>query len=147
MTMSRNQRIALVGAAIAVAVIAFVIASSGAGDEDGGATNASQTQTRGGGGSAQQPQVERIAIVGNEVKGGVRSIHVKKGSAVRIVVSVDKPNTLHLHGYDIEKEATPHTPARFVFAADIEGVFELESHTFEDAGLEAGVAKLVVEPA
>src|SRR5215211_5994907 len=125
--MSRNQRFALVGAAIAVAVIAFVIASSGGGDDNGGSTGNSQTQTTGGGGSAGQAQVERIDIVGDEVKGGVRNIDVTKGSAVRIVVSADKP-------------------ARFAFTADIEGVFEMESHTFEDAGLEAGVAKLVVEP-
>jgi|SRR5215211_1082197 len=144
--MSRNQRFALVGAAIAVAVIAFVIASSGGGDDNGGSTGNSQTQTTGGGGSAGQAQVERIDIVGDEVKGGVRNIDVTKGSAVRIVVSADKPDTIHLHGYDIEKEATPDKPARFAFTADIEGVFEMESHTFEDAGLEAGVAKLVVEP-
>jgi hypothetical protein len=144
--MSRNQRFVLVGAAVAVAVIAFVIASSSGGDDDGGSTGAAQTQTSGGDGSADQAQVERIDIVGNEVQGGVRSIHVTKGSAVRIVVSANKPNTIHLHGYDIEKEATPNKPARFAFTADIEGVFEMESHTFEDAGLEAGIAKLVVEP-
>ena len=40
----------------------------------------------------------------------------------------------------------PGAPARFNFTADAEGVFELESHTAEDAGLEPLVARLVVNP-
>jgi len=142
--MSRNQRLALVGAAIAVAVVAFVIASSG-GDDNGGSSQA-QTKSAGGGAAAEQPLAERIEIAGNEVKGGPRTIKVKKGDSVRIVVAADKPNTIHLHGYDIEKEAKPGRPARFAFTAGLEGVFEIESHTFEDAGLEPSVARLVVEP-
>ena len=90
--------------------------------------------------------MERIEIAGNQVQGGPRTIKVSTGDAVRIVVAADKPNTLHLHGYDIEKEATPGKPARFAFTAELEGVFDIESHTFEDAGLEPSIAKLVVEP-
>jgi FtsP/CotA-like multicopper oxidase with cupredoxin domain len=137
--MSRNQRLALLGAAVVVAVVAIVIASS-SGDDNGGGGGAPTTT------SAGQPPVERIEIAGNEVKGGPRTIKVTKGDAVRIVVTADKPNTIHLHGYDIEREAAPGKPARFAFTADIEGVFEIESHTFEHAGLEPAVAKLEVEP-
>ena len=55
---------------------------------------------------------------------------------MRIVVSSDVPDEIHLHGYDIEKEAAPGKPARFRFKADAEGAFELESHAAEDAGEE-----------
>ena len=53
---------------------------------------------------------------------------------MRIVVSSDAADEIHLHGYDIEKNAAPGTPARFNFKANIEGVFEIESHAAEDAG-------------
>jgi len=144
--MSRNQRFVLVAAAIVVAVIAFVIVNPGGEDNGNGTTTAAQASGNDSGSASEQQQVERIEIAGNEVKGGPATITVKKGDAVRIVVAADKPNTIHLHGYDIEKEATPSKPARFAFTADAEGVFEIESHTFEDAGLEPAIAKLVVEP-
>ena len=37
-------------------------------------------------------------------------------------------------------------PARFSFKADLEGVFEIESHAAEDAGQEPLIANLVVNP-
>jgi hypothetical protein len=65
---------------------------------------------------------------------------------VRIVVSSDAPDEIHLHGYDIEKEVEPGKPAVFAFTAAIEGIFEMESHVAEDAGRDPQVAKLTVEP-
>jgi hypothetical protein len=155
----------LVVAAVAVAVIAFVIASPGGDDEDGGDQAAqtttqtevqteaeveiqteveTQTET-----APPEPQVSvtRIRIEGGEVVGGPRSIDVEQGEPVRIVVAADAPDEIHLHGYDLTREAAPGSPARFDFKADAEGVFELESHTAEDAGLEPLVARLVVNPA
>jgi FtsP/CotA-like multicopper oxidase with cupredoxin domain len=149
--MNRNQRLGLVGAVAVIAVVAFVIAKP-SGNDDTASTQAggSSTTTSGGGTKTETaqggPSVTRIAIKGTAVQGGVKTITVKKGDPVRIVVTVDKPNTLHLHGFDIERQAAPGKPARFDFKSNIEGEFELESHTFEDAGLEAGVAKLLVEP-
>jgi plastocyanin len=128
--MSRNQRLALVVGAIVVAVVAFVIAQSGGDDK----SDNSKTSTT------------NIVLAGNKVKSGPDTITVTKGDTVHIVVTSDKPNTIHLHGYNIEREAAPGKPARFDFTADTEGVFEIESHTWEDAGLEAGVSKLQVRP-
>ena len=160
--MSRNQRLALVAAAVVVAVIAFVIASPGDDDDSGTATNTTAAETTPGDDNGAttdgttdaaettetppKPDVERIVIKDFEVQGGVRNIDVKKGDEVRIVVESDAPDEIHLHGYDIEKEAAPGKPANFRFKADIEGVFEMESHTNEDAGRPPLVAKLVVEP-
>ena len=82
----------------------------------------------------------------NKVVSGPTSIKVTKGDHVRIVVSTDQEDDLHLHGYDIEKTAEPGKPVTFVFDATIEGKFELESHTAEDAGLNPKVADVLVEP-
>ena len=161
--MSRNQRIALVVAALAVAVVAFLIAQPGDDDEpdDSAATTPAQTETQTGGGDdsaepvpteepepppAPKPQVTRIAIAGGEVQGGPKDIEVTKGETVRIVVSADAPDEIHLHGYDITRNAAPGSPARFRFNADAEGAFEIESHVAEDAGNDPLVARLVVQP-
>ena len=64
---------------------------------------------------------------------------------MRIVVASDAPDDIHLHGYDIETRRTRH-PGALQFMADAEGVFEMESHTAEDAGLEPLIATPGGEP-
>jgi plastocyanin len=141
-------------------VIAFVIANPGGDDENGdqaAQTIATQTQSEVETETEVETQTEttpeppqasvtRIQIQGGEVVGGPQSIEVEQGERVRIIVASDAPDEIHLHGYDIEHEAAPGAPARFNFTADAEGVFEMESHTAEDAGLEPLVARLVVNP-
>jgi plastocyanin len=160
--MARNQRIGLLVAAVVVAVVAVVIAVSAGGDDSGGqaaettqttrTTTESQSET--GTDTTEEPHetvpaeppVTRIRIQGGQVEGGPADIKVTKGDEVRIVVSSDAHDDIHLHGYDIEKPVEPGKPARFKFTADIEGIFEIESHVAEDAGREPLVGKLTVEP-
>jgi hypothetical protein len=73
--------------------------------------------------------------------GGIQELEVPAGSEVRIEVAVDAAQELHLHGYDLEGEATPAEPTVFEFTADLEGVFELESHASDEV-----IAKLIVAP-
>ncbi len=146
--MSRNQRIGLLAAAVVVAVAAFVIAQSG-GDDNG-----DKTSTAGAGETSQttkssepaQPQAFRINVKGGVVDGDTQTFTVKKNDRVQIVVSSDAPDQIHLHGYDIEKEATPGKPAHFDFKANVEGAYIIESHAAEDAGNEPLLARLHVEP-
>ena len=160
--MSRNQRIVLVVAALAVAVIAFVIVSPGSDEESGGeqaaqtTTTQTQTETETEPESVPEtetqpepqpePSVTRIQIQGGQVVGGPKEIKTAKGDPVQIVVTADTADEIHLHGYDITKNAAPGAPARFSFKANLEGVFEMESHTAEDAGQIPLVANLVVNP-
>jgi hypothetical protein len=157
--MSRNQRIMLVVAALAVAVVAFVILNPGSDDDSGeqaAETTTTETQTETQDETvtetetqpepAPEPSVTRIQIQGGQVVGGAKRIETTKGEPVQIVVSSDAPDEIHLHGYDIEKTAEPGAPARFSFKANLEGVFEMESHTAEDAGQEPLIANLVVNP-
>jgi hypothetical protein len=80
------------------------------------------------------------------VVGGPAEIHAKNGDTVVIIVGADAADDIHLHGYDIEKQAEPGKPAIFRFKANLEGEFELESHVAEDAGREPLVGTLIVEP-
>ena len=166
--MSRNQRIGLLLAALVVAVVAVAIAVASGGDDDDEGGQAAQTTTE----TTTQPEPEtgeqetegqdqteephetvppepeatRIQIRGGQVVGGPADITVTKGDRVRIVVSSDAHDDIHLHGYDIEKPVEKGKPARFDFTADIEGIFEMESHVAEDAGKDPLVGKLTVEP-
>jgi FtsP/CotA-like multicopper oxidase with cupredoxin domain len=157
--MSRNQRIGLIVAAVVFAAVAFVIASPD--DDDGGGEQAAQTTPAETPAETErepaeephetippepEPDVTRIRIRGGEVAGGAADIQATKGDVVRIVVSADAPDDIHLHGYDIEKKAGPGQPARFEFKADVEGIFEIESHVAEDAGKDPLIGKLTVEP-
>jgi hypothetical protein len=126
----RNQRIGLIAAAVVVAVVAIVIATSGGGDS----------------GDSKKATVFALELKDAAPVGGVQSFSAKKDSTVRIVISTDAPDQVHLHGYDIEKEATPAKPAVLRFKANIEGSFELESHTAEHEGKEPLLAHLHVEP-
>ena len=151
--MTRTTKIALVVGALAVAVVAFLIIRPGDEDESQGSAASPSAQTEAGGGTETDakapsgPKVTRIAIKDNSVVGGPKTIEVTKGDTVRIVVTSDAPDEIHLHGYDIEREVSPGHPGRFEFKADAEGVFEMESHTAEDAGLDPRVARVIVAPA
>jgi FtsP/CotA-like multicopper oxidase with cupredoxin domain len=150
--MSRNQRIGLVVAALVVAVVAFVVAQpSDDKDSPPPTTTQAQDQDQDGSDESQpeapaKPPVTRIAVKGGLLVGEPPTIRAAKGDTVRIVVRSDVPDEIHLHGYDIEKEAAPGKPARFKFKADAEGAFELESHVAEDAGKEPLLARLLVGP-
>ena len=82
-----------------------------------------------------------IKVVDGERVGGKGRVEAKHGDHVRIEVDVDAPQELHLHGYDIEQEATPDKPGIFEFEAELEGIFELESHASEKV-----LADVVVSP-
>jgi FtsP/CotA-like multicopper oxidase with cupredoxin domain len=158
--MSRNQRVALVVAAVVVAVVAFVLAQPGD-DDDGSEERAAQTapadtRTETDGREARtetqprerpRPEIARIRLRGGTAVGGPKRVRATTGDTVRIVVNADAPDEIHLHGYDLYENAAPGRPARFVFRADIEGVFEIESHVAEDAGRDPLIGRLVVEPA
>jgi FtsP/CotA-like multicopper oxidase with cupredoxin domain len=144
--MSRNQRIALLAGAVVVAVVAFVIAQSGGDDTDTdnspqpASTGTATTETR------SETTTFRLTLKDAEVVGGVQTLTATKGDTVRIVISTDAPDEVHLHGYDVEREAKPGSPATLRFRANVEGAFELESHTAEHEGKEPLIARLHVEP-
>ena len=153
--MSTKGRIGLLALAAVIAVAAFVLARPDEGseqaDDPGGAAQTGPAQEDRPGPtataeSALPPPPTEIVLRGGKVEGGVQKVEARTGGTVRFVVISDAPDDIHLHGYDIEKETAPGKPARFRFKADLEGVFEIESHVAEDAGREPLIARLVVEP-
>jgi hypothetical protein len=124
--MSRNGRIALIGAALVVAVVAFALIQSGGSDS----------------GSSKKTQAAHITVRHGKPEGGIRKITVTKGDTLRLVVSSpDTSQEIHVHGYDLMRDMAPGRPASFKFKADIEGAFEIE---LEDTSTK--IASLQVRP-
>lgn len=145
--MGRGRRVSLVVLALGVAAVAFVLI------KPDGQEPVTQTQQRtvkpsaGNDGQsprrsvAPEPEVSTIRIENGQPVGGVEKIEARSGDVVRIVVSSDVTDELHLHGFDLAEEVGPDRDAELRFKADIEGVFELE---LERRGVE--IAQLEVQP-
>ncbi len=91
----------------------------------------------------QSPDGETYAIrvSGKEPVGGVQKVVVGKGDRVRFTVTSDQAEQVHVHAYDVIEDVRPGAPAHFDFAAEIEGVFEVE---LERAGVQ--ILSLTVNP-
>jgi hypothetical protein len=61
-------------------------------------------------------------------RGGIKRPKLEKGEKVVLVVKADVGESVHMHGYDIEKPVTPAKPVRIPLTATIPGRFELELH-------------------
>jgi FtsP/CotA-like multicopper oxidase with cupredoxin domain len=144
-----------VGAAVLIAVLAFVLLQPE--DEDSSEQQAPATTTvteqSGGQTAPDEPttteeqtttvevQAARIRVQGGQPVGGVREIEVKKDDNVRLTVTADAPEHVHVHGYDLFADVAPGQAAGFRFRAANEGVFEIE---LEDSHVQ--IAELRVEP-
>jgi hypothetical protein len=144
--MSTGKRLGALALLIAAAVVAFVIASSsGDGDssDDEAARPAGTTAGRGltTPAATPKPSVTRIRVRGGKPVGGVKKIEVDKGDRVRLAVSSDVADEVHIHGYDLFEDVGPGTAARFNFKASIGGAFEVELENRHEQ-----IASLRVEP-
>ncbi|MGI8749255.1 MAG: hypothetical protein ACR2J6_01680 [Thermoleophilaceae bacterium] len=151
--MSNRARVGVIALAVVVVALAFVALRPTDSSKKADPAKAGKTEASGGAkeptatAPSAPPPPQEITLKAGVPQGGIKSIRVKKGDIVRLQVITDEQgDQLHLHGYDIEKEAKAGRPANFRFRAGVEGVFELESHTAEHAGREPLIARLVVAP-
>ena len=130
---SRKLSVGLAAAAIAVAVVGFVVLKGNGGSDSASSADAGPT---------------KITFRNGAPVGGVRDIQVAQGDRVRIDVTPDVPAEVHVHGYEFQKDVKPHQTARFDFPATAEGVFEVEVHHLVDGVEQTGVqvAELKVTP-
>lgn len=126
----------MVVAAIAVVVIAFVVLRPSGNSGSGSSTTAATTTTPTNSPATAttttapkpRPAVPTIAVKNGKPVGGVRKIEVSEGEQIRFRVTDDADGEVHLHGYDVEKEVGPGSPASFNVKATITGRFEVELH-------------------
>jgi len=69
-----------------------------------------------------------LRITNGRVPDEMRLIRVKQHDVVKLEWTTDKPITVHLHGYDIEREVKPGAVTEMTFAARATGRFTVEPH-------------------
>ena len=82
-----------------------------------------------------------LVVKDGKVISGENTLMAKDGDMVTIKITVDKPEELHLHGYDKTIELAKDMATELSFLADLTGRFAIELH---DAGIE--IAVLEVNP-
>lgn len=152
--MSRNQRLGLLAAAVAVLVAGFIALRP---DNDKPA-DTTPTATAPPPADAQRastlqeetvtppppppaPTFETVRVVDGQPRGGVKTLKFTTGERVRIQVISDVADEVHVHGYDVSKDVRAGGRVRFSFPAKLEGRFEIE---LEHAG--TPIAELEVSP-
>ena len=143
--MSRNQRFALLGLAVVVLVVAFVIARSGNNDSNDPSSTSTSTgaaDTSGSGTGGAKPQQADVVVVKNaKPVGGIQRFTYKKGGTIDFTVKSDTADEIHFHGYDIGKDVKAGGSVHFNTPAKIDGRFEVELENHKEQ-----IAEVEVEP-
>ncbi len=84
-------------------------------------------------------QTISVTVTGGTVTGPTDRVAVKLGSRLRITVTADITDEVHVHVYDLTDVVAPEAPASIDFVADKPGQMEVE---LEKAGLT--LARLIV---
>lgn len=147
--MSAGNRIAIVAVGFVAMILAFV-ALQPADDEPTTSPTTTTTATERTTttpatavttAATEEPTTFTVDVRGGQPVEGVQELDATSGEEVRIRVTADAPEEVHLHGYDIEKPVGPGEPAVFEITADLEGIFEIELH-----GSAVQIASLRVSP-
>ena len=67
-----------------------------------------------------------VTVAGGKATGDTGRVPVALGSRVRLTVTADVTDEIHVHGYDLHEDTATGTPATLEFVADQPGVFEVE---------------------
>ncbi len=150
--MNRNQRIGLALAALALVITGFLLlrpkddggsapATTAAAATTTAATTAPATVPTTTTAPAPPPRVTTIAVKDGAPVGGEKTITVTSGDTVRLRVTSNVADVIHVHGYDLEKPVPAGGSVTFTFKATSEGVFDVEAHSTDTK-----IAKLEVTP-
>ena len=108
-----------------VLVLGITAGLAACGDGDGDPTVAGPTTTTTVAAPTAIGRVIEVSFRGGVAIGNARE-QVRRGEAVRLVVTSDVADEVHVHGYDERVEVPAGATAEISFVADIPGVFEVE---------------------
>jgi copper(I)-binding protein len=69
-----------------------------------------------------------VTVANGKVSPPTHRVKVAKGTQVRLQVTSDKADELHVHGYDLEKPLPAGEQVTLEFTADQAGLFDIELH-------------------
>ena len=138
--MGRTMKIAVAaGTVVLGAVLFLLLRPSGTDDRTVDTTEAPRSVPRDGTvtrGPTRRPRPPRrsmpaavtirIVVRQGRVVGGARSVTVRRGRRVELVVRADAADEVHVHGYDLFRDLSAGSVTRLAFRADIAGRFEVE---------------------
>ena len=153
MQATRRTTVLLVAAALLTGSLALA-SCGGDDDETSGTTTETTTQTTSETTTTstettetttepevEKPKVVRVTVVGGAPKGGIVRATVGQGDRVRLVVTSDVADEIHLHCYDISRDVTAGGTVTLAFRATIPGRCEAE---LENRGIQ--IADITIEP-
>ena len=149
--MSRGQRFTFLAVAVVIAIVAIVVLADSSEDNGGSPTAATATPTTTPTPPEASPGEETPTATPTATPtppppplltaDKVTELEATEGDTVRFRARSETDDEVHVHGYDISKDAPAGQTITMSFKADITGIFEIE---FEHAQKE--IAKLTVEP-
>ena len=147
--MSRGTRITFLAIAVVIAIVAIVVLADSSEDDSGSQSAATATPTATP--TEASPAEETPTATPTPeptpppppllTADKVTELEATEGDTVRFRARSATDDEVHVHGYDISKDAPAGETITMSFKADITGIFEIE---FENAGKQ--IAKLTVEP-
>ncbi len=69
-----------------------------------------------------------VAVAGGKVRPATQRVKIPRDSRVRLLITSDIDDEVHVHGYDLEETLEAGRTATIEFVADQQGVFEVETH-------------------
>ena len=81
--------------------------------------------------TASGPVTLNVTIANGKVSPSGAKYDVAKGAEVTINVTSDSAETVHVHGYEIEKDVTPGQKLVITFVANMTGSFDIETHVID----------------
>ena len=134
--MTRRVLGLLAGLLLVLALGACASGDDDAGGSDGSATTSPTATTGGSASSGEETETEQavevsVAVTDGKVEPKPRRVEVPKDSQVRLIVTSDVDDELHVHGYEVEAELEAGRPTTVELVADQTGIFEVETHETE----------------
>jgi hypothetical protein len=78
--------------------------------------------------AADDAQLVELSVIGGDVSGDTGRVEIPLGAQVRLTVTSDTADELHVHGFDLVRDLPPGQAVQLEFVADQPGVFEVELH-------------------
>lgn len=89
-------------------------------------SSATPTSVASGVASDSAQQTINVTVTGGKVSGPSGRVEVAKGTRLRITVTSDVADEIHVHVYDLRQAVSPNASAAVEFVADKPGVIEVE---------------------
>jgi hypothetical protein len=102
---------------------------SGSGQTSAGTGPASGAKTPPGGPAPSGVRVIAITVTGRDVRPAPSRVEIEVGELLRLTVTADREDELHVHGFEVERELTPGKAALVELRGERPGLYEVETHS------------------